>query len=45
MMLVCHWEISRARRLEGENVSFEEQRCTYLLMAFVVTQEKKHIRK
>ena len=43
MIRVCHWETGRIMRLEGKKISFEKQECTYLLMAFMVTQEKKHI--
>lgn len=44
-MRVCHWEIGRAISLGGEIISFEEQGCSHLLMAFRITQEKKHIGK
>lgn len=38
---MCPWEPGKAMRLEGVKISFEEQECTYLLMAFMATQEEK----
>lgn len=42
---MCPWETGRAVKLEGVNMSFEEQECTYLLMAFMVTKEEKYVGK
>ena len=42
---MCPWDTGRAMNLEGVKISFEEQECTYLLVAFIITQEEKYIGK